>query len=149
MKTKVFIIGVIGVILCLVLAGCGEKKENTISDQSNQISNTIITDNSIDNNLGIIDLYSDDTKIVFKNSDLNTLVFYYEGDKITGYHAYIDYGDPLTANVALANYTYDESVDKVYTQGKYLIVEFKESEYSDLKTSDVRLVYSYLEEITK
>ena len=43
----------------------------------------------------------------------------------------------------------DDAIDKAYTKGRYLVVEYAKSEYEDLKTSEVRALYSYLEQIQK
>ncbi len=135
------------VLVMLVLAtGCGNKKviiDDKDEKTTNSSSSTTTTDSEIE-------LYSDDTKIVFKNGN-NKVVFYYKGDKITAYHAYLDYGTKANAELVLKalDNEADDSIKKAYVKGRYVVVEYKEEEYENLTVSEVRTVYSYLEEIKK
>ena len=141
MKKKVFLLLVI--LLCVVcLTGCGKSKEETVDEKA-----PIETKGS-ESTEPDIELYSDDSKIVFESGN-SKLVYYYSGDTITGYTAYVDYNDSATAKYAYNLVEKDESIAKYYTKGKYLVVEYAKSEYENLTTSEVRALYSYLDEIKK
>ena len=78
------------------------------------------------------------------------LVFYYSGNDITKYEAYINYGDSQTAKFALS--LLDEAEENIinkYTKGKYLVVEYAESEFDGLTLDDIKTTYSYLKEVSK
>ncbi len=135
-------------LMLVFITGCGNETNDdveniidNIEDKSTETSNTTEDDK--------IDLYSDDTKMVFKNGT-GSLVYYYSGDKITGYHAYLDYGDAATAKYALTIMDKDlENIKNAYTKGRYLVIEYNESEYEDMTASEVKALYSYLEEVQK
>ena len=143
------LINLIAIILCIFLVtGCGlqnDDEENLdMSENTNEETNTSTTTEE-DN----IDLYSDSTKIVFKSAT-GSLVFYYSGEKITKYEAYLDYQTPALAQYALTVINKDDSTIKnAYTKGRYVVVEYKESEYENMTVSEVRALYSYLEESQK
>ncbi len=132
-------------LMMLFATGCGKTTEDDINEYGNP-EGTNETVNSNDNDK--IELYSDNTKMVFQNGT-SSLVYYYEGDKITGYHAYIDYGNAATANYVLSMLDKDESIAKAYTKGRYVVIEYAESEYENTTTDEIRLLYSYLEEVQK
>lgn len=93
-----------------------------------------------------IELYSDDTKMVFKNGN-SQLVYYYSGDTITAYHAYIDYEIATTAKyVATSVIEKDATIDKVYAKGRYVVVEYAKSTYEDTTATEVRKLYSAIEQ---
>lgn len=131
-----------------LVTGCG-KDEVVNNNNSNNIEN-----NSSGETYENIELYSDETKIVFRY-ETTTYVFYYSGEEITGYHTYIDYGDAATAGSAYQVFNTEkkngqmETVDKVYTKGKYVVFEFNKSEYEGMEVKDLRTAYSYMEEVKK
>lgn len=132
MKKVYFIIAIIFMIIMLV--GC-EKKT------TNDTSNTSVDE---------VNLFSDSTKLVFESNNTKH-VFYYKDDTVTAYHTYTDYNDSKTAKsvydaVNLEKYS---SIKKYYTKGKYLVVEYEENEYSNLKVSKLREIYSNLKEVKK
>ena len=148
MKKKI-LIGFLTVVMCFALVGCGKSEVND-PDLNDDINNNEKGANN--NETGTeeeIKLYSDDTKIVFANGQAK-LVYYYSGEKITAYHAYMDYENNVTANYALSIIDKnDTTIKKAYTKGKYLIIEYAESEYEDTTLSEVKALYSYLEQIQK
>ena len=96
-----------------------------------------------------IELYSDDTKVVFLFNKIR-YVFYYSGDEITAYHTYVDYGDNATAKMAYSVIDReDETIKNCYVDGRYVVFEWEESEYEGLTYSNLRTVYSYMEELKK
>ena len=156
MKNKLLISGILVGSLCLALTGCGEEKE--IVTQNDEDLTYVIEDTSFTNEVNdvdqnssdIIELYSDDSKLVYRSTDNTDLVFYHEGEKITGYETYITYEDSAAATLALNLLDKeDESIKNAYTRGKYLIVEYDESVYKDLTASAVRFAYGALRELKK
>ena len=141
MKKKL-LTGLFAIIMCFALVGCGKE------EQKNQPENNNEQPKQEENNKDSVDLYSDDTRIVF-STDQGLIIFYYEGNKITGYHVYFDYEDNETATYALSTLEKDEEVEKMYVRDKYLVFEYKESAYEYLTLEDVKKSYSYLEEVKK
>ena len=64
---------------------------------------------------------------------------------------YVNYESATLANIALQAVTeeMDEDIEKAYTQGGYLVVEYAKDEYDGYTTSEIRAIYSYLEEAKK
>lgn len=155
MKKKILYFLMINLVM-FVLVGCGSNTiknvDDLISESKEAVSEAkdkVVEEvNKADNDEDKIDLYSDDSKIVFANGTVK-LVYYYSGDKITAYHTYIDYADAATAKYALSILNKDDTMGKAYTNGKYLVIEHSESEYEGLTVSEVRATYSYLEEVQK
>ena len=151
MKKKV-LVGLLAVIMCFAVVGCGKKDEETNNDNStnNNGTNTQETTSNNGNDDYVFSFYSDDTKLVYE-SETSRFVFFYSGEKITGYHLYVSYETPELAAYALKaiNADNDDTIKKAYTKGKYLVVEYSESEYSDLTVDDVRIAYQSMTEIKK
>ncbi|MBR6034285.1 MAG: hypothetical protein IKP28_06145 [Clostridia bacterium] len=163
MKKKLLFLGIISVALVILLAGCGAEVENpTISEsvtadidateeEIEQKAYSQVTPTSDEGKEAIqdLELYSDSTKIVFANGQTK-MVFTYNGDEITGYMVYIDYENATTAAYALTLIDgEDDSIEKAYVSGNYLVIEYAKSEYENLTVDDVRRAYSYLKEATK
>ena len=166
MKKRIFSLGILLILMCFILTGCGNKSEETSTNESNKNTqnnstsidteiktnnNTTTQDKTSVDDVDIVELYSDDSKLVFKSADTVYMVFTYSGDKITGYSTYADCGSVSGANAALIEYNKnpDEEVKRVYTKGQYFVAEFKESEYVGLSVSEIRQAMSYLQEIKK
>ena len=132
-------------LMMLFATGCGNDTTTGEDETNNGGSSSEVESKSDDDK---IELYSDNTKMVFQNGT-SSLVYYYEGDKITGYHAYIDYENAATANYVLSMLDKNESIAKAYTKGRYVVIEYAESEYENTTTDEIRLLYSYLEEVQK
>ena len=148
---KKFLVTLFALFLTLSLTACGSNGKNEQEDKKGNESSEVESgeEGSSESVAEKIELYSDSTKMVFKNGNTQ-LVYYYSGEEITAYHAYIDYENAATANYALTLIEKDdETIAKAYTKGRYLVVEYAKSEYEDLKTSEVRALYSYLEQIQK
>ena len=138
--------------LCLLLTGCGDK-ENTEEAEKVVNNTTSNTTEEVKKDVEKIELYSDDTKIVFKQVNGSYLVFYYEGDSITGYETYLDYEDTTTASVAYtvlkADHSAYENVEEILQKGQYVIIKFNNDAYSGYTLEEVKLTYSALEQIQK
>ena len=135
--------------LSFSLTACG-KDENNNSNEKNQEQGEVNNGENNEEALKDIELYSDDTKMVFKIEDIEA-VYYYEGETITAYHAYAKYPTVADANIALAaaKQEENETIDKEYVKGTYLVIEYNKSLYENLTTSNVRLLYSALEQTKK
>lgn len=138
--------------LCLMvsLTACGNKEEEGSEGNKNESSenrgSSEEVENDVEEQLKTYELYSDSTKMVFKNGTVQ-LVYYYSGDKITAHHSYTDCGTAAAATYALSLLEKDETMDKAYTDGKYLIIEYAKSEYENLSAKEIRALYSYMEQI--
>ena len=149
------------VFIFLFVVGCGDNeknnKENNNTEQNevennkpnnnnqNEAGNNTTQNEDVD-----IELYSDDTKIVFK-TDQGRAVYYYSGKEITAYHVYIDYGSAANARIALSvlNSEENETIESAQVEGKYLVIVYAKSTYETLNVDTLRMVYSYLEELKK
>ena len=157
---KRFLFILLGIAMCLVLVGCGQtgdntKENNTVKHNETEVDKTTNnttekTTNTAQDAAQDIELYSDDTKIVFK-TDQGRAVYYYSGKEITGYRVYIDYGTVADASIALSvlKYEENETIDSAHVEGKYLVIVYNKSTYETLNVDTLRLVYSYLEELKK
>ena len=155
--TIVFIVSIV-----LFAAGCDKKEDENNKKNNNAEQSEIETNNTNNNNQNEgenntaqkedvdIELYSDDTKIVFK-TDQGRAVYYYSGKEITAYHVYIDYGTAANANIALSvlNSEENETIESAHIEGKYLVIVYDKSTYETLNVDTLRMVYSYLEELKK
>lgn len=133
-------------LICLVsftLTGCGDKEKTNESDV-NDTNNNDVSD--ID-----VDLYSDDTKLVFDFNNIYKIVYYYEGSSITGLEYYYNYEDVATAKYAISmiksQYEELDTVESVKQNGKYIVIKFKEEEFNDTTVEEVKQTYSYLKQI--
>ena len=127
----------------LLIAGCGKKDEknttNNGGNEQNPAPQAVINPDTV---------HSDNNKIVFRNEQTK-MVFGYEGTNITSYKVYVDYSDETTAKTALGvlEANKEDNVEKYSLEGKYVVVEYKPSEFSGFTVDGVRQMYSYLEEI--
>ena len=140
------------VIICFTLTGCftnqkeklvkdiieTDKKE--VEDTKEKATESKTTDDEE------INLYSDNTKLVFEIGNIKH-VFYYSGDNITAYHSYVEYDTKAQATTALAVAEKDDTIKKMYVKGKYIIIEFNESQYKDLTVSQGKTAYAYMKEV--
>lgn len=146
-------------IVSLLVTGCGEKN-NDIDDIIDKVQNNNKENddkkNSEDskntsNEYDDLKLYSDDTKIVFNMENVYYIVYYHNGNDITGLEYIYDYPDAATARytetVLKASYQDDSSVEKIEVKGKQLRVKFKESAYDGETLESVKQAYSYLKEV--
>ena len=141
MKKKVLL--VLLVFSFLLISGCGknneENKANNGGNNQNTANQTTINPDTV---------HSDNNKIVFRNEQTK-MVFGYEGNNITSYKVYVDYSDESTAQTALSvlEANKEDNVEKYSIEGKYVVVEYKPSEFTGFTVDNVREMYSYLEEI--
>lgn len=171
MKTKLFLIGLISIVLCLCLTGCGTQEnvvtQKDVEQQVNNLIDMLLSDDETENNTTAavstennstetvsksnpLKLYSDDTKIVFLEDD-TYMVFTYSGNEITGYTAYVLFDSAAEAQIALAEYNEDpdEDVKSIQANGSTVVLEYDESVYEGLTVDMIKLAYSYLEEVKK
>lgn len=144
-------------IISISLTACGNNKiDNNVDDIINQSENNNKKNDNNDNKTeedeyDYIKLYSDDTKIVFNMENVYYIVYYHNGNDITGLEYIYDYPDAATARytetVLKASYQDDSSVEKIEVKGKQLRVKFKESAYDGETLESVKRAYSYLKEV--
>ena len=144
---KKFLLCLMAIILLFSLTGCGSDEND--NNDNNDVDDTEVVNNN-PNPYDEIEVYSDNTKIVFETND-GKLVFYYSGNEITAYHAYLNYQNNANANYANAVLKMDENddIDKTYVKGKYVVVEYNKSTFENLTLDDVKTTYSYLKELKK
>ena len=77
------------------------------------------------------------------------LVYYYSGDKITSLKAFYEYGNEEDAKKAFEYYSANQgdSYKNIEVDGKYLILETKESEYEGVTPSDVKQQIDFIESL--
>ena len=137
---KKFLLTLLALFLATTLTACSSDEEGSSESEGNT-SGIKESDRANDT----IELYSDSTKMVFKNGNTQ-MIYYYSGEDITAYHAYIDYETAANANYALSLVEIGDIVEKAYTKGRYLVVEYAKETFEDLKVSHVRTLYSYMEQ---
>lgn len=138
MKRYLYILGIC--TLSVMLIGCGsdkdKKKENSKSKEQTQIEKTLNK------------LYTDDKKLVYANGDLYKLVFYYNGNKITGLEHYYEYKDEKEAESKykedLETLKNDVSIKNILRSGKYVVYIMSEDRYEDKTVEELKKEYSYL-----
>lgn len=147
MKKKL-LVGLFTIIICFALMGCG-KQEVLNNGGETKVENEPQNNNSEE----ILNLYSDDNKIVFNYTDVYYIIYYHEGEKITGLEYVYQYDNAETAKIAktMLDSTYEEedNVKDVVIKGKYIIITFTEEAYKDETLESVKTTYSYLEQIYK
>lgn len=75
------------------------------------------------------------------------LVYFYDGDKITGLKAYYEYADENGAKSAYDYLTSEQqdSYKSITRDGKYVILEANEEEYEGVTTDDVKQQIEFME----
>lgn len=126
--------------LSLLLVGCGCEKKKPIKNKELTVEEQI--ENTISN------LYTDDSKLVYKNGDLYKLVFYYENNEITGLEHYYEYENET---VAKEHYDKDKeelknisSIKNIYLSGKYVVYKLVGEQYEGKTVEDIKNSYPFL-----
>lgn len=135
---KKFSLLVLTLCLCVLAVGCGKdnkKKEEKPKDVA-RIEETIK------------DLYTDEEKLVYKNGDLYKLVFYFEGEEITGLEHYYEYKDEAEADKKYKEdtekYKNNIQIKKITKSGKFVVYTMAGSEYEGKTVKEVKDSYSFL-----
>ena len=130
MKKK-FLIGLLAVVMCFTLTGCGEEKANSDADNNHDGSQQQENDNT-----PVAEDYeikSTDNKLVFVDSTgMNYSAFYFENDKIVKYEAVMKFPSAELAKIAYQTAKEENDNVKVSVKGSYVIVEEDANEYDDL-----------------
>lgn len=150
MKKYLLTLMAFALMFTLTACGNGESSKNNENNNNVEEKNGEGETNKASSTTDDFEFYSDNTKLVFQSGN-SKLIYYYTGDTVTAYHAYIDYENAATANYALTllQKDKDETIDKMYTKGRYVVVEYNKSEYEDMSVNDIRTAYSYLTELKK
>ena len=144
MKRKL-LFGLLAILFAFTLTACGNDDVIDNNNSNDNDGGEIVEEKGAFDEL---DLYSDDTKVVFE-SGLTRLVFYHDGTVITAYHAYIDYTDNESAEYALSALNKELSIKKAYTKGRFLVIEYADEEFEGYTLEDVELAYAIYKKITK
>lgn len=147
MKKKI-LFGLLAVIMCVCLVGCGN---NNSSDQEHKEIINNAEENKKNDDGQRFTITSDDTKYVVTNGT-SSQVFYHEGETITGYALYIDYDDAETAkrmyDVYKSSYENQDTVKKLSVDRNYLIVEYVDDyikeQFGNQTLSNIKAVYDTL-----
>lgn len=93
-----------------------------------------------------LNIKEDDQKIIWEVEN-TTIVYYHDGQDVTGYEAYIETSSAADAKVAIdvyqKNAEQDDTIDEVSRKGKYIYIKYNKSgfeyvTYDELKeTSDM------------
>ncbi len=143
---KKILIGMLVIVAVLVLTGCGNKKEEEkkaeapTEEKTNQEDVAPVEDAVPPVPEEDYELYTDANKMVFRDGN-NYSLYFYSGTKITGHQYYIDYETAEKANDALATYEKPKNVDKITTNGRFLVLAYAKSEYNGLTIYKVRTQY--------
>ena len=133
MKKNIILLFLI-ILVSIVIIGC--KKEEKIDNDTIKEADLL--------------LYSDKEKKVYEDGNTR-YVFYYKDDKITGYQTYIDYDTNALAKKAFKDLDRSKYINasKYYVKGKYIVFEWKKSEYEDLTVNIVKTKYSKMKELIR
>ena len=156
-----FLLLALSIAICIFLVACGGQKEeplnnskiSTNNDGQEAISNEASKNNSTYEEelektkeaVQEMELYSDDTKYVFKTDENTTGIFYHNGNEITGYEVRVECETHELAELAKAEYLSEsegEDIKSVKTDGNYLIVDYGPEEYKDLTLDAIKMTYS-------
>lgn len=138
MKKVLSIFAICFLSLLLVGCGCEKKKEegNNGDSVEKQIEKTIAS------------LYTDENKLVYNNGDVYKIVYYYEGNEITGLEHYYEYANEKEA---LEHYNKDKeelknhfSIKKIYLSGKYVVYKLVGEEYEGKTVEEIKNAYPFL-----
>ncbi|HOZ54019.1 MAG TPA: hypothetical protein PKY25_01645 [Bacilli bacterium] len=141
MKKKIFISFLL-ILLCLTIAGCGKKITENNTTTTTKVTAT--NESTLD-----FDYTTDDNKIVFNFNDAYYMVFYFNGQTVTGMWYVFDFEDVETANASVAiyrsQYKNDENgFKRVYRRGTSVVIEFDGEQYKDLTRKQIEATFSYL-----
>lgn len=73
------------------------------------------------------------------------IVYFYEGDNITGLSVYQEYADNATAKAAADYYADSESYKELYADGKYLVAVMNEEDYEGVTVESVKQQLEFIE----
>ncbi len=147
---KKFILLIILLVATVGITGCGDNNLDPLKDLENYNNDNNDNNNNNDDDFNI-NLYSDDTKLVYDFSGIYKIVYYYSGDTITGLEYYYDYESAEMANIAIAGikstYSSEDNIKSIDRKGSVIIIKFKEEEFEDLTVEEVKRTYSFLKEV--
>ena len=126
-------------IMSFMLVGCGCNKKDNDGDKSKEVSQIEKT---------IKNLYTDEEKLVYDNSGIYKLVFYYKGEEITGLEHYYEYKDEKEAESKYKEdsekYKNNAQIKKITKSGKFVVYTMVGEEYEGKTVSEVKSSYSFL-----
>ena len=129
---------VLNLCLCVLLVGC-KKDDNKKVEKPKDV---VKIEETIKN------LYTDDEKLVYKNGELYKLVFYFEGEEITGLEHYYEYKNEVEADSKykedIEAYKNNMQIKKITKSGNFVVYTIAGSEYEGKTVKEVKDSYSFL-----
>jgi len=123
-------------IICILITGCGCERVENNNTEDNEIAQS---------------LYTDDSKLVYKNEDIK-MVFYYENDIITNIEHYYMYASNSAAKEeyekAIKIYEKDGNIKDIKLLSRYVIYTINSEDIGKTK-SEIEEIYSYLVPVYK
>lgn len=130
----VLVIAVIGIAIFFATRGTGQINDNYFVSDNTKYVLTMDGDA-----MGVSD---DPNHAPVKTRQ----VYFYSGDKITGATLYLEFADESAAKSALEYFKQqDDSTSGLSVNGKYIVAEMPEDEYSDMTASEVKQYIDFLE----
>ena len=157
MKKKVLLLGGILVIMCFILTGCGnenntQKAENSKSSSNSSSTSSQTTSNNVGKELkfDVNDLYSDNEKLVFKNTNTSYIILPYENGTITQHFTCLIKENNQEAQTMYDAFKKESSNNglQAYVIGNYYIYEHsaENDEYIGQNVSTMKMAYSSMEQ---
>ncbi len=156
MKRNILVIALAFVLLFSFAAcSCGKNKSGSDTKGVTEKGTIDSTDDVIAQQESLEDgevkLVKDKDKLCYV-SGAATIVYYYDGNKITGYEMYVDYGSEEAAKLAVQGLedgqnAGDIGIDSITQNGSYVIIKYAESEYDGLTVKDVKEQYEDFEKL--
>ena len=123
----VLVIAVIGIAIFFATRGTGAINDNYFKSDDTKYVITMEGDS--------MGLSNDSSHTPVKTHQ----VYKYSGDKITSVVLYLEFADESAAKSALEYFKQqDESASSLSANGKYIVIEMPEEEYSSMTTSQVK-----------
>ena len=158
-KMKQVLLGVVAIIVCFAMVGCGEKEENVKSNDNSStqsVENNTSEDNTNEESgetFKPVVLVSNDTKYVIKISESTEYTYFHEGDTITGFQVNMHYSTPAAAELAKKTLEEDQitnpTIDSIVIDGSNLVVRYKSSMYDGRDLNSIKMVYEYVGAVSK
>ena len=155
MKKKLLLV-VIALLFVGVLTGCKKDKPKddvvtpTEDQTQKQAEEAIEKDQKRKletnyNNYEDFNVSQDDNKIEFQEGN-SKIIYYYQGDKITGYESYITFDSKEVAEVAVKAFNdgSNPNIEKAYVDDKSVVIVYNEKAYQSKSLEDIKNEYEHV-----
>ena len=97
------------------------------------------------NNYEDFNVSQDDNKIEFQEEN-SKIIYYYQGDKITGYESYITFDSKEVAEVAVKAFNdgSNPNIEKAYVDDKSVVIVYNEKAYQSKSLEDIKNEYEHV-----